>query len=799
MRVSARERSRGIAMLLTRRMATATSTAVGRCGSVTNPWRCVGSHAGPRRWQQHRVIHSSSSSSSSASMLTLALEAEREQEELMRRVMRTRGGFLSSRCKSKREIPRAEAGVRPEPFTRVDAPPSVSAASFSAYLRGSSSPFTSGEASPAPAPEGDTQRSFGKRDVDVDVEQQQQQISRHSFLDEWDFRPKKAAEAFHSGDESAAGQRRRAAPVTGESSSSSPPPSVVVHRRREGGRTHGNDKDGDGDGALLSSLRRETRQRLKRASITKYQQSFLYQYAIVEQVALRLTALYHRLGPSAETAPGAASSATADLTVERLSADAEREALRDKALLSIDAQLFEMMGQLQRSLQRLSVHHYTAAAAPSSSSVDGRCLLLCFLQRLSTITSLLRRLPRRSHGFLSPSQAAHYVRLSGVGRAAEQAIRALLTSPASTLLVPRLRQEGGEGTRCEAWSREKAQTQRVFDLLHAVLSLPYEHSPEIGCVTHEWGGDGDAGSGPSSSPPGGVQSMKAEEWCLRSLLRALYTDNSSGGGSAAEGPGKRLLALRQCIQVLRGCMITQGEEVHVLPLAANRRRATVTVFSHPTTASVSAVGVLNAAEGAGSALRIPYGLGKEFLLQTICGVMMVFDEREREGRGAAVHGDSEGGLYKGLGQLLSPRCVASLCSAILFFRVESQEALRLLAAAAPLCAEASDHFSGKEVVSLLLCYATLRFHGHYTPLTDVTTPRVHAGDAGAALPTKNLYIVLGTRAGELGDSLATEDVAILLRALDLVSDKLDSTTLRAALESSLRMRSLHRRPQYDSL
>lgn len=360
--------------------------------------------------------------------------------------------------------------------------------------------------------------------------------------------------------------------------------------------------------------------------------------------------------------------------------------------------------------------------------------------------------------------------------------------------------------------------QRAFQLLVAVLSLPYEDSPAIGVpAPHVHTSDPLMASSE-------VHTVKVEEWCVRFFLSALYANNARDGEdgssptrsqqetpsrvstrSAMRIAGAELLSLPQRLSVLRACMAAQDEQVLTQPRRRTRGQApghrgdgaSFRFFFPPAKTSHAATSVRNASGGKDQ-LRIPYGLGKEFALQTIRDVMAGLDRA----CGGGKHGGDPGAgqrplrpeLYTELGRLLPARAVASLCSAILFFRLEGSEALQLLVAAAPVCAEAAGLLSGSEVASLLLCYATLRFHGNL-PAARPGSSRVATAFEG----TPNLYVILGTRAGELGDSLPVNDVVTVLRALELVDDKLDTTTLKAALESSLRMRRVRRPTQYDAL
>lgn len=73
------------------------------------------------------------------------------------------------------------------------------------------------------------------------------------------------------------------------------------------------------------------------------------------------------------------------------------------------------------------------------------------------------------------------------------------------------------------------------------------------------------------------------------------------------------------------------------------------------------------------------------------------------------------------------------------------------------------------------------------------------GATAADTPTSPwhlFYVTLGTRAGQLSDSLGEEDVTRVLRAMEIVG--MEHEDLRRALESSLRMRNLGRRLLYET-
>ncbi|KPA74927.1 hypothetical protein ABB37_08914 [Leptomonas pyrrhocoris] len=68
--------------------------------------------------------------------------------------------------------------------------------------------------------------------------------------------------------------------------------------------------------------------------------------------------------------------------------------------------------------------------------------------------------------------------------------------------------------------------------------------------------------------------------------------------------------------------------------------------------------------------------------------------------------------------------------------------------------------------------------------------------AAASSSWHAFFVTLGSRAGQLGDTLSEADVTRVLRALELVG--LEHEDLRRALESSLRMRNLGRRVLYET-
>lgn len=111
--------------------------------------------------------------------------------------------------------------------------------------------------------------------------------------------------------------------------------------------------------------------------------------------------------------------------------------------------------------------------------------------------------------------------------------------------------------------------------------------------------------------------------------------------------------------------------------------------------------------------------------------------------------------------------IVVLCRAIAEHHVPNEAALRFLAAAAPIIRELVLCFSARQLSELVAAYAQVGYR-------DATW-----------------FMMVAQRIGELGDKLREDDVAKVLRALDVVGVPHD--TLRCSLESSLRMRQLRRK------
>lgn len=185
------------------------------------------------------------------------------------------------------------------------------------------------------------------------------------------------------------------------------------------------------------------------------------------------------------------------------------------------------------------------------------------------------------------------------------------------------------------------------------------------------------------------------------------------------------------------------------------------------------------------ALRIPFAVGKEY---TQC-VLAAFappltghgDTSELSSR-KDLSGEGAGreALF-GVGEL------ATLCSAIVFYEITTMSALQVLVEAAPLCAVDVGELSGHQLSCVMLAYATLKYDG------DLSR---HAKSSYLSCMDKsrretNFYLLLGERAGELGERLHEDDAARVLRALVMVG--VEHEGLRRSLESSMRMRGLGRR------
>ncbi|ESL11323.1 hypothetical protein TRSC58_00928 [Trypanosoma rangeli SC58] len=179
-------------------------------------------------------------------------------------------------------------------------------------------------------------------------------------------------------------------------------------------------------------------------------------------------------------------------------------------------------------------------------------------------------------------------------------------------------------------------------------------------------------------------------------------------------------------------------------------------------------------------LRIPFGVGKGYTQR----VLAFF-------AGEDFHGDVAGSQGEGAAtrrSLFGPAELALLCSAIVFYEIRTMEAVKVLVEAAPVCAAEVDALSGHQLSCVMLAYATLQYHGDLA--RHPPTP-LHATLLSKSTRQMNFYLLLGERAGELGEELHEDDAARVLRALAMVD--VEHEGLRRSLESSMRMKGLRRR------
>ena len=129
------------------------------------------------------------------------------------------------------------------------------------------------------------------------------------------------------------------------------------------------------------------------------------------------------------------------------------------------------------------------------------------------------------------------------------------------------------------------------------------------------------------------------------------------------------------------------------------------------------------------------------------------------------------------GTLAAPRItnlqgweIALLCTAITHFGVSIMTATTFLQPAAELVVACCQDMTGRQLSYILMAYATIGYRN------------------------VEFFITLGQCVGDLGETVMEDDVARVLRALALVG--IEHEMLRNSLESSLRMRSLQRKPLF---
>ena len=111
--------------------------------------------------------------------------------------------------------------------------------------------------------------------------------------------------------------------------------------------------------------------------------------------------------------------------------------------------------------------------------------------------------------------------------------------------------------------------------------------------------------------------------------------------------------------------------------------------------------------------------------------------------------------------------VAIVATSICRLRILNPTVVDFFKWAAPICVAEVDVLSGNQLSYILDAFSMVGYH--------------HPA----------LFVTLGGKAGELGELLREDEVARILIALDRT--KIDHSKLRASLESSMRMRNLHKR------
>ncbi|KEG07449.1 hypothetical protein DQ04_09771020 [Trypanosoma grayi] len=129
-----------------------------------------------------------------------------------------------------------------------------------------------------------------------------------------------------------------------------------------------------------------------------------------------------------------------------------------------------------------------------------------------------------------------------------------------------------------------------------------------------------------------------------------------------------------------------------------------------------------------SALRIPFGVGKEYTQS----VLAAFAQRPCGGSATATTTARTEAEAATETKLFGVAELATLCSAIVFYEITTMEAVTVLVEAAPMCAAYVEALSGHQLSCVMLAYATLRYHGN---LLRHPTPTGTALSAGCS-PTR---------------------------------------------------------------
>ncbi|EKF26255.1 hypothetical protein MOQ_010062 [Trypanosoma cruzi marinkellei] len=178
-------------------------------------------------------------------------------------------------------------------------------------------------------------------------------------------------------------------------------------------------------------------------------------------------------------------------------------------------------------------------------------------------------------------------------------------------------------------------------------------------------------------------------------------------------------------------------------------------------------------------LRIPFGVGKAYT-QRVLASFAGYNPHRDNTRNKNMHKEKAQTLFE-VNEL------AILCNAIVFYEIRTMEAVKVLVEAAPVCAAGVEALTGHQLSCVMLAYATLKYHGE---LTRHPTS-LHTILLSKSTNQTNFYLLLGERAGKLGEQLHEDDAARVLRALTMVD--VEHEGLRRSLESSMRLKGIYKR------
>ncbi|CBH09372.1 hypothetical protein, conserved [Trypanosoma brucei gambiense DAL972] len=403
-----------------------------------------------------------------------------------------------------------------------------------------------------------------------------------------------------------------------------------------------------------------------------------------------------------------------------------------------EAVRFQRLHQLRDATCRLTTSHFL--------QVPKSCVLE-FLDLVSRIVTVVGNTPMTAHGYV-----------------VRQAVRALFMQSMGEGSSAFVRRSCGEAKAHYSSSSEPRQGTfhpvHYFKLLRVMLSLPSEDTLQL-CN--------------SAGTP-----MSVEEFCVRQLYGEGNGATSSARGISSKFGSLRELGSVRAVRVVSWCM----HSVCSTPvLSPSQRHSYTSVSSLPPV----------------SELRIPFGVGKEYT-QTLlaCFAHPVSSSSTGSSNHSTSRREQTYSEYANGTQLperlpFSVKELAVLCSAIVYYKITTMEALTVLVSAATVCALRADELSGHQLSCMLLAYATLKYHG------DLTR---HVESIGAKFPPSricsvgqegqtNFYLLLGERACELGEGLHENDAARVLRALELSG--VEHEMLRNSLTSGMRMKRLRSR------